>query len=107
MEEVFSPEQVELWAEQVKNINVELTDDMSDRWSGFGDSINYTLRNTFSNALLGMETNFKDSLKRMAADLIASGLLRALGTAIGGPFGAIIGGLPGRAEGGPVSAGMS
>lgn len=81
----------------------------------FGESLGDALQSTLANAFLGVETNFSDMLRRMAAEYAASELVRALSTAFGGssggggPLSQFLGGLFGgaRASGGPVQAGKA
>ena len=104
----FSTEQIEQWAERVENVNIDLTDSMEDQWDDFATTMNRALTDTLADAFRGIETSFSDMLQRMAAQYLASGLLQLIGGAIGGPWGAVIGGaVAGRASGGPVSAGTS
>lgn len=92
--------------DRVEAKNREVLNRVETDWGDFSATISSTLHSTLSNAFLGIKTDFKTLLKTMLADLAATGLLRALGGAIGGPVGAFLsGGLPGRAEGGPVTAG--
>ena len=65
-----------------------------------------SLQSEFSNAFMGIETNFSDLLRRMAADFAASSLLRSLGSLIPGSFGKFLSaGIPGFAGGGSFKVG--
>lgn len=79
---------------------------MGDDAELFAKSVGGTLHDTMVDSLMGVETSFKDTLKRMAYDLAISSLFKGLASIAGGPttlLGKMFGGF--RAQGGPVSAG--
>lgn len=75
------------------------------------DALGRGLRDSFVDAMMGMEVSFQDLLKRMAAEWAASEIFDAISGALSGGggvasfFSDIFGGA--RASGGPVSAGKA
>lgn len=78
-----------------------------------GETLNFGLRDQFTDFLLGAEVSFKGFLKRMAAEFVTSAIFKGLAGLLSGGtsgglasfFGGLFGGA--RAGGGPVSAGKS
>ncbi len=73
----------------------------------FGETLAGGLRDEFTNTFLGIESNFSDMLRRMAARYFASSLVRGLGSVFGGGIGASFAALPGFATGGTFQVGGS
>lgn len=93
---------------RVEAKNRDVTANLGKQWEGLSQTMHFALTDTLADAFLGIETDWGDMLRRMAAQLAASAIIKGIGGAIGGPFGAFIaGGIAGRAGGGPVSAGRS
>lgn len=97
--------------EQVEELVVEVekaADQVEDRWSTVGDSMGMALHDSVTNALLGLETDFDDWLKRLAVSAATSSLFRLLAS-FGGPVGSaftFLGFGGSRAFGGPAMAGV-
>lgn len=90
----------------VASTSESVADEVEDQWATLGNSMGFSIRSTLADAFLGVETSFGDMIRRMLADLAASGLLKLIGSSLGGPVGAFFSGaVSGRASGGPVSAG--
>jgi len=87
----------------------EILEDVRGEWENVGKSMGMSLQDTLAGAMLGIETNWKDMIKRMIAQAVASKILGAIGAATaGGPVGAFMGFLGfggGRAQGGPLEPG--
>lgn len=85
------------------------TETLGREFSNMSMAVAGTLTDTLAGAFLGIETNWREMLKRMVAEFLARQAIFGLATAIGGPVGAFLtagfGG--GRASGGPVSAGTA
>lgn len=99
---------IEVTAERMKEAVGEMTEDATN----FAQSMGENFRDAFADWIIGADRSFKDLLKRMTADMIASGIFDAFATAFSGGtsgfakfFGSFFGGA--RADGGPVSAGRS
>jgi hypothetical protein len=81
---------------------------MSDEWERLGKSMGNALEDSLAAAMLGVETNWKDMIKRMIAQAAASGILSVIGSAATGPLGKVFSflGFGGnRAQGGPLEPG--
>lgn len=99
-------EPVEVTAKRIKELKPE-----AEQWAlSLGDG----MKSAFAGFLSGAETNFRDFLKRLAAEWATSQIFAALSAGIGGSgatsgvakfFGKIFGGF--KADGGPVSSGKS
>lgn len=107
----FAQEAAEGIALVNRNLGIELKGIAEESSKDFRDAFGRGLHDSFVDVLLGMEVNFKDFLKRMVTELIASSLFKTLGSMfVGGTgFSGFLAGLFGgaRAAGGPVSAGKS
>lgn len=95
-------EPVEVTAKRIQELKPE-----AEQWAkSLGDG----MQSAFAGWLTGAETNFKDFLKRLAAEWVSSQVFGALGTLVGGPgrgsfLKSLFGGF--RADGGPVSSGRA
>jgi len=65
----------------------EAAEEMRERWDHFGDALGRGLEDSLATAFLGIETDFRDMLRRMAAQALASGILNAVGAAATGGVG--------------------
>jgi hypothetical protein len=95
-------------AEEIKAIGVKTDSALQSFAENFGGAF----QDTLANAFLGIDSDFNDLLRRMVANLAASGLSQALGNVLSGStgkigsfFAAAFGGT--RHSGGPVSAGVN
>jgi hypothetical protein len=86
--------------------SIEAFRNMEDGWNNFGGAIGTTLRTALANVFLGVEQDWRDLIRRMLVDWAIHQSLLGIGTAVGGPFGAFLSGVTGRASGGPVSRGQ-
>ncbi len=99
---------------------IELRDaiqDTSTDMTVFGEQAARNMQDTFANFLFnpfedglkGMLKGFVDVLRRMVAEAAAAQIFKFLGgtEGVGGFFAGLLGGVPGRAIGGPVAAGSA
>ena len=108
----FSPE-FNKAVSALQNYNDKLSDTARQQDELFR-TLGSAMHSSLANAFRGINTNFKDLLKDMAADLAASGLMKALFSVLGGQSAVDAGGVKGlfaglfggaRALGGPVQRG--
>jgi len=88
----------------------ESTEKLTGKWETIGQSMNFSIRNAMSNAFLGIEQDFGDTIRRMIADWVAQQALIGIASSFtgGGGFANFMQGVAGaRAHGGPVSGGRS
>lgn len=103
-------EEAQAATEHVATAISDMHEQMESQWADFGGGLGRGLQDTFADALMGVETDFGDMLRRMAAQAAASQLFSAFAS-MGGPIGTAFSFLSGRgidgtrAEGGPVFAG--
>lgn len=74
-------------------------------FSSLGRTMRSSLERSFSDAFLGIETNFGSVLRRMAADFLSSQLISGLSSLFSQAFPSLFPTPQGRAIGGPVTAG--
>lgn len=85
-----------------------VTEKIENDFDGLARSIGRSMHSQLSDAFLGIETDFKGLLRRMAADFAASSILRGLSTLIPGPVGNFLkSALPGFQHGGRFTVGGS
>ncbi len=89
-------------------VTAKRIDELKDSSIKWAESLGDGMQSAFAGFLSGAEMNFKDFLKRLAAEWISSQIFAGIGSLVGGPttfLGKLFGGF--RANGGPVSAGRA
>lgn len=80
-------------------------ENMKNSWESLGNAVGFTLRTELTNVFLGIESDWRETIKRMVADWAIQQLALRAASNIGGGFGSFISGVFGRAQGGPVDRG--
>lgn len=94
--------------QELPELSESITAQIDQQFAQLGDSMGQSLLDATTRAMMGMETEWDETLERMAKRAAASAIFSALGS-VGGPIGAIAGflGFGERASGGPVMTGQT